>query len=195
MLRRLAVFSLVLSLLALIGFTLVKLTERAGLMPDLSDFASDVEIDMAAKGIELVHGSEGKLIWRLHAESASYDQEKGLVLVQTPDIEYFTQPKGSMLRVRAPQGSVQQESSEVHFWPEVTALYEKVSLEAKEIMYDGQGLLTATGEVLVEQEGVRLTAPVMHFDLNERVFVAEGGVVVESGTGKIFSDPSRTNAP
>lgn len=195
MLRRLAVFLLVLALLAVIGFAIVKLTERAGLMPDLSDFVSDVEIGMAAKGIELIHGNQGKLIWRVRAESATYNQDKGFVLVQAPDIDYFTQPKGSVLRVRAPQGSVQQESSEVHLWPEVTALYEKASLKAKEVMYDGQGLLTATGEVVVEQEGVRLMAPIMHFDLNEHVFVAEGGVVVESGTGKSFSYPSRTNAP
>lgn len=195
MLRRLAVFLLVLALLAVIGFALVKLTERAGLMPDLSGFVSDVEIDMAAKDIELSHGSEGKLLWRLRAEGASYDQEKGFVLVQAPDIDYFTQPKDNLLRVRAPRGSVQQESNEVRFWPEVTALYEKASLKSKEIVYDGHGLLTATGEVVVEQEGVRLMAPVMHFDLNARVFVAEGGVVVESGTGKDFSYPSRTNAP
>ncbi|MEG6548699.1 LPS export ABC transporter periplasmic protein LptC [Desulfocurvibacter africanus] len=195
MLRRLAVFFLVLSLLAVIGFALVKLTERAGLMPDLSGFVTDVEIDMAAKGIELTHGNEGKLIWRLRAESASYDQEKGLVLVQTPNIDYFTQPSDKLLHVRAPQGSVHQESSEVHFWPEVTALYEKASLTAKEIMYDGQGLLTASGGAVVKQEGVTLMAPVMHFDLNARVFVAEGGVVVESGTDKIFTDPLKANAP
>jgi len=193
--RRLVVFGLVLSLLATMGIVFVRLTERAGLMPDLGELSIDVNIDMAAKGIELVHGQEGRLLWRLQAQSASYDQEENLVLAQVPDITYFTDAQGSALLVSAPQGEVRQESGEVRLWPQVAAQYEKASLTAREILYNGQGLLTASGEPILRQEGLTLTASVMSYDLNEQIFVAQGEVVVEAGTGKDFTEPTVRNAP
>lgn len=194
MLRRLAVLLLVLALFAVIGFVLVKLTEQAGLMPDLGGLATDVEIDMAAKGVELSHGDQGRLIWRLRAQGATYDQDKGLVLVQAPEIAYFTSPEDD-LRVSAPQGSVDQKMSAVTLGPIVIANYKNISLTANQVMYDGKGLLKAMGEAVVRQEGVTLTAPVMSYDLDKRLFVAEGGVVIESGTGKSFSEPPNKNVP
>lgn len=195
MLRRLAVLLLVLALFAVIGFVLVKLTERAGLMPDLGGLATDMEIDMAATDVELSHGDQGKLIWRLRAEGARYDQEKSLVLVQAPTIAYFPRPGDGELRVSAPQGSVDQRTSLVTLWPNVAAIYKNTSLTADQIVYDGKGLLKATGNAVVRQEGVELTAPVMCYDLDKRLFVADGGVIIESGTGNSFSEPSKKNAP
>lgn len=195
MLRRLAVLLLVLALFAIIGFVLVKLTERAGLMPDLGELATDLEIDMAATGVELSHGDQGKLIWRLRAEAASYDQEKSLVLVEAPTIAYFPQMENDALRVSAPRGSVDQRTSVVTLWPNVAAAYKNTSLAADQIVYDGKGLLKAMGNAVVRQEGVTLTAPVMSYDLDKRLFVASGGVIIESGTGKNFSEPSKKNAP
>lgn len=195
MLRRLAVLLLVLALFGLMTYVLVKLTEQTGLMPDLGDIAANVEVEMAAKDVELHHGEEGRLIWRLRAQGASYDEEKGLVLVQAPSISYFTLPDNDELRVTATHGSVDQATSAVTLWPDVMARYEKSSLTAPEIVYDGNGLLTATGGVVVQQEGVMLRAPVVSYDLDESLFVAEGGVVLESGIAESPGDHQGRNAP
>jgi LPS export ABC transporter protein LptC len=172
-------------------------------MPDMDELrraAEDIEmdaevgVDLSLQDIELSHGTEGRLQWRLTAKKANYLQEQGVVEVTEPRMVYFfaqgTKQAERMpgnLTIRAAGGTVRQEEQAATLRNDVVAVYKDMTITAEELEYDGPGQrVVLRGNVLLESPDFDCRAQVMRFSLKTQDLVAEQGVAAELATQGIF---------
>lgn len=143
----------------------------------LAKTGADLNVDVSAETVTLIQGEGGQARWRLEAQSARYDNERGLVEVVKPQVRYYTGQDQAELLVNAPQGLVDRGSDSATLWPEVTAQYGDMSLRADKLVYLGKNkTLEMTGRVELRRAGMELNAPTVVVDVTSKNVQAMSGV-------------------
>ncbi|THB63526.1 MAG: LPS export ABC transporter periplasmic protein LptC [Desulfovibrio sp.] len=142
--------------------------------PDLAEVEVDTEqdqaVDLSAQGVELLHGDQGSLKWRLTAQNARFLETGGVVDVDGPEIVYFMEDMEDELRVTAQKGLIEQDDQRARLWPDVVAVYQDNVIQGGELVYDGQGeTLTLTGNVTFQGQELSCSADALVFDITDNV--------------------------
>lgn len=166
----------------LLGFVGWKLISRTA-TPEIPKI--DVSVDLAIKDVELSHGQNGTLEWKLKAAQAEYDMKDNRINVEQPVLTYFFKNGESPIEVAAPKGEVDRGHSMARLWPNVEARYRDFLLTAKEMNYQGETKsLILDGEVRLKQKDLSMAAPRVLVDLDKETITAEGGVQAILLTGE-----------
>lgn len=147
----------------------------------------NVDVEMSARGIELVQSRQGRMLWRLRAASGAVDAGGQLLRIEAPVVDYFPEADGQPVNIRGPRGEVDQGRGTMRLFPQATAVQGPATLTADELTYDGGNLLEAHGQVRLVRGRTTLAAPHAAFDLARGEFTAHQGVEVTLGSG--FQSP------
>lgn len=144
-------------------------------VPDLAEVEVEQDdeerpVDLSAAGVELMHGDEGRLKWRLMAQSARFLQEGGIVEVDGPEIVYMLEGMDGELHVNATQGVIEQDLETARLWPDVVAVYQDNVMNAQELTYSGaENTLRLTGGVSMAGPTITCSAQELAFDLTANI--------------------------
>lgn len=164
---------------------------------ELPSVPEDVEVDLSLQGVRLSQGSEGRKAWSLEANSASFDEESGMLSLKEPRVTYQGKTGDAPVFVQAPEGEVSQEKNTARMWPRVKATYQEYTVTAKQLDYVGKkDLITFTGDVVMAGENSVIRAPEASILLKEDVMTARGGVeAVMQDSGEIDLPGMGTEGP
>lgn len=141
---------------------------------------ADVGVDLSLSGVELTHGEEGRMQWKLTADKARYLEDKGLISLEGPRIEYRTYQDPHSIIVTAEKGLVDQENRNAELWSGLEGTYGDNVIHAERLEYTGQDkILLITGNVVLEGPRWRCETGRMRFILEDNVLVMEQGVRAE----------------
>jgi LPS export ABC transporter protein LptC len=139
----------------------------------------EMNADVALDGVEMRLGQAGRTLWELKAISATYNQEKQLVLLNAPSIVKHLSKQDLPIQVDAPQGEVNQSSNDIRLWSGVHMQYGPMSLTSDEAVYiQVDETIYLHGDVLLNRQGMQLRAPKGNVHLPTWVVNATGGVEV-----------------
>lgn len=161
-----------------------------GLDPEDLNVKAEVDVDLSLKGIELSHGKEGQLHWKLTAKRAQYLQDQGVVEVTEPKISYHFVDDNKTLEVVAAQGRIEQQNERARLWPEVTAEYGENTLRADELEYEGER------RELILSGNVQLMGPKLNcYAARMRYMLKTNDIIVEDGVkAQFILDPWESNS-
>jgi len=129
------------------------------------------------KNIDLTQGEDGVLLWRLKAAWGSMNQKDNLILMDEPDILYFTRPDNKEVRVTARKGEVQQTEERVRLWNEVVATYEGNRLDAAQMIYTTKNKRAVFDQgAVVSAENMRGSANLLEWDMEHNIITASDNV-------------------
>lgn len=135
------------------------------------------EADVSAEDIELVQGKQGSLTWRLLAKTARYNQEKGLISVEYPQLTAYFGADRQEVYVRADRGEVDQENDNLTLFDGVNGRFGDLALDAQHLDYVGAiDKVYLKGGVMVRRPDMSIQAKALEIDLITRQLVAAGGV-------------------
>ena len=157
-----------------------------------------LNVDMAVDAVRLTQARDGRIAWRLDAESGQYDQPSLTVTAHRPVVTFFPErplePGVAELIVTAPLGVLSQATSAARLEPQVNATYGSITMTSRILEFDGKNLLTATGDVLIKRGGNSLAAPIVYYDLAAGLFTASEGVemiLTESNAQSMTQTPAQ----
>lgn len=152
-----------------------------------SPLVSSAEI--SAEDILLEQGSGGALDWRLQARKAAYDQDKGLVVVERPQLTAYFGDDRQEVYVRADSGEVDQQNDNLTLYDNVDGRFGMFTVQAKNFDYVGAiDKVVIKGGVSVTRPDLKVKAPAVEIDLLSRRMVAAGGVEAVVSTSAVGSD-------
>ncbi|MBN2140734.1 MAG: LPS export ABC transporter periplasmic protein LptC [Desulfovibrionaceae bacterium] len=133
--------------------------------------------DIVAQDIELVQGKQGKVLWRLRAASAEYDQKKGVVLVRGPQMSSYVGEDRREVYVRGRMGEVNQKDNNLTLWDDVQGRFGLFVLKADTFDYIGaMDKIFLKGGVSVSRPDISVNATAIEIDISARELVAAGQV-------------------
>jgi LPS export ABC transporter protein LptC len=152
-----------------------------------SPLVSSTEI--SAEDILLEQGSEGALDWKLQARKAAYDQDKGLVVVERPQLTAYFGDDRQEVYVRADAGEVDQQNDNLTLYDNVDGRFGMFTVQAKNFDYVGAiDKVVIKGGVSVARPDLEVNATAVEIDLLSRQMVAAGGVEAVVSTSAVGSD-------
>lgn len=135
------------------------------------------EADVSAEDIELVQGKEGTMTWKLLAKTARYNQEKGLIGVEYPQLTAFFGEDRKEVYVRADRGDVDQDNDNLTLYDGVSGRFGDLALDAQHLDYVGAiDKVYLKGGVTVRRPDMTIQAKAMEIDLVTHQLIAAGGV-------------------
>ncbi|MCJ2163920.1 MULTISPECIES: LPS export ABC transporter periplasmic protein LptC [unclassified Pseudodesulfovibrio] len=135
------------------------------------------EADVSAEDIELVQGKQGSMTWKLLAKTAKYNQEKGLIGVDYPQLTAYFGDDRQEVYVRADRGEVDQANDNLTLSDGVSGRFGDLALDAQQLDYVGAiDKVYLKGGVTVRRPDMTITATALEIDLITRQLVAAGGV-------------------
>ncbi|MBG0789573.1 MAG: LPS export ABC transporter periplasmic protein LptC [Desulfovibrionaceae bacterium] len=135
------------------------------------------DADVSAEDIELVQGKQGAMTWKLLAKTAKYNQEKGLIGVEYPQLTAFFGEDRQEVYVRADRGDVDQQNDNLTLYDGVSGRFGDLALDAQFLDYVGAiDKVYLKGGVAVRRPDMTIKAKAMEIDLVTRQLVAAGGV-------------------
>ncbi|WP_156900651.1 LPS export ABC transporter periplasmic protein LptC [Maridesulfovibrio bastinii] len=141
--------------------------------PVRSNGTSDVSVD----GIELTQGTGGDIEWKLKAGSADYDQEKGLVIADKPEVTYFLGRDRKEVVVRAVHGEVSQKGKGLRLWKNVRGHYGELALKAENLHFNPKkNFLILNGNVILNSHSLFVEAPKVSVNLKTREITVDNNV-------------------
>lgn len=167
-------------------------TNLADMLPEVSQ--PQLAVELAASRIELTHGRQGNLDWRLTAVSSRLAPDGKTFEMASPNMEIFTD-QGEKVILRAAKGTVNQETNTMRMQSEVIGVYGATTLNAEQLDYDGTRLLTASSResrVRVVRNDASLLATTLTYDVQARHMTALGGVdLTLTGTVLAAKEPRK----
>lgn len=140
-------------------------------------FGGNSTSDVSVEEIELTQGSGGDIEWKLKAGSADYDQEKGLVMADNPQVTYFLGRDRKEVIVRALHGEVSQKGEGLRLWEDVNGNYGDLGLDADILNFrPDENLLILSGNVTLHSPSLFVTAPLVRVNLKTREIMVDDGV-------------------
>ncbi|NDV19205.1 LPS export ABC transporter periplasmic protein LptC [Pseudodesulfovibrio sp. JC047] len=135
------------------------------------------EANVVAKDIELVQGKQGSLTWKLLAKTAKYNQERGLIGVETPQLTAFLGTDRKEVYVRSDRGEVDQANDNLTLYDNVSGRFGTLALDAQQLDYVGAiDKVYLKGGVTVRRPDLTIQATALEIDLVTRQLVAAGAV-------------------
>lgn len=135
------------------------------------------DADVSAEDIELVQGKQGAMTWKLLAKTAKYNQEKGLIGVEFPQLTAYFGEDRQEVYVRADRGDVDQDNDNLTLYDGVSGRFGDLALDAQFLDYVGAiDKVYLKGGVAVRRPDMTITAKAMEIDLVTRQLIAAGGV-------------------
>lgn len=135
------------------------------------------EADIIAEDIELVQGKQGAMTWKLLAKTAKYNQEKGLIGVEKPQLTAFYGEDRKEVYVKADSGDVDQKDDNLTLYDNVTGRFGDLSLNAQHLDYVGAiDKVYLKGGVTIRRPDMSFTAKAVELNLATRQLVAAGRV-------------------
>lgn len=135
------------------------------------------EADIIAEDIELVQGKQGVMTWKLLAKTAKYNQEKGLIGVEKPQLTAFYGEDRKEVYVKADSGDVDQKDDNLTLYDNVTGRFGDLSLNAQHLDYVGAiDKVYLKGGVTIRRPDMSFTAKAVELNLATRQLVAAGRV-------------------
>eukprot|EP00831_Metopus_contortus_P008609 TRINITY_DN13301_c0_g1_i1.p2 TRINITY_DN13301_c0_g1~~TRINITY_DN13301_c0_g1_i1.p2 ORF type:complete len:236 (+),score=36.93 TRINITY_DN13301_c0_g1_i1:264-971(+) len=149
------------------------------------------EADISAEDIELVQGKQGSLTWKLLAKTAKYNQEKGLIGVDYPQLTAYFGKDRQEVYVRADRGEVDQDNDNLTLYDGVSGRFGDLALDAQQLDYVGAiGKVYLKGGVTVRRPDMTIQAKALEIDLVTRQLVAAGGVEALLAPGGLERNPT-----
>lgn len=149
-----------------------------------SPLVSNAEIN--AEDILLEQGSDGMLDWKLQARTASYDQDKKLVVVERPQLTAYFGEDRKEVYVRSDRGEVDQKNDNLTLYDNVDGRFGMFSVKAKNFDYVGAiDKVVIKGGVTVARPDLEVNATAVEIDLLSREMVAAGGVSAVVSTSAV----------
>ena len=174
--RKVIAGGLVLLVLGFFLFSRGSKEERPAVISPLTDHAN---VDVSMSGVEMRLGQEGRTLWTLRAQSASYDQGHQTVLLDAPSIIKSFDDQGTPVIVNAPLGEVDQSTSDIRLWSGVHMEYGPTYLNSQEAIFiQVDETIFLYGDILLDRQGLQMRSARGDVDLNTWVVNAEGGVEV-----------------
>lgn len=136
-------------------------------------------VKASLQDIELIHGQQGKPVWRLRASSSHMSREGKTIYFKEPRLQYYMENGSEVVRVAAAQGSLDQKDGRAAFWPEVVTNYRDMELMAGRMAY------TAEQKQLHFSRGVEAKSPGMEILSQEAVFALPKQEFVFQGQAKV----------
>lgn len=135
------------------------------------------DADVSAEDIELVQGKQGTMTWKLLAKTARYNQDKGLIGVEYPQLTAYFGEDRREVYVRADRGDVDQNNDNLTLYDGVSGRFGDMALDAQFLDYVGAiDKVYLKGGVTVRRPDMTVTAKAMEIDLVTRELIAAGGV-------------------
>lgn len=135
------------------------------------------DADVSAEDIELVQGKQGAMTWKLLGKTAKYNQEKGLIGVDYPQLTAFFGEDRQEVYVRADRGDVDQQNDNLTLYDGVSGRFGDMALDAQFLDYVGAiDKVYLKGGVAVRRPDMTIKAQAMEIDLVTRQLIAAGGV-------------------
>jgi LPS export ABC transporter protein LptC len=140
------------------------------------DVPRDLDWDVLLENIELSHGEQGRLVWKLQAREAGYTYEEELTDIEDPVATYYGRD-GLVLEVTAPKGRLLQAKQRAVMWPRVVVTQDEMEITGDRMNYlGGEQELQLDGNVSMQGKGMSLTAPRLRVDLESGTLLATDGV-------------------
>jgi hypothetical protein len=137
-----------------------------------------LDVDLAVEDIELRQGRDGRMLWRVRAPVGRYNQETGLVAVDSPRIEYFLEDSTPMITAR--RGEVAQEQGLASLRDDVLVVWDNATICARALDFNADDdFLVLTGEVRMHKDFLHLMASRIEVFLDRNEIVAPDGVRVD----------------
>ncbi len=166
--------ALVLVLLVLVFFYQLSQEER---QPEL---LHELDIAVAVQGLELVRGEKGQIEWKLQAVSSRYDQEKGILFLEEPRLEFFLQQGDQSLIVQGQEGTYDQSDRIAKFSSNVQAFYNETLLEARALEYrEKEDKIYFAGPVVLRHQSMQARGEQAVYDLAHEKITLEQQVGVD----------------
>lgn len=138
------------------------------------------EPDIAAQDVEIVQGSGGEIRWRLRAQKAEYDQTRGVVRVERPQMTSYLGPDRQEVFIMSEQGVVDQGADNMEFSGGVVGKVSDFTLKARSFDFLSEtNIITLRGMVELTRPDMVVHAGVVRIDLANRQMVADEGVDAE----------------
>lgn len=135
------------------------------------------DADVTAEDVELVQGKQGAMTWKLLAKTAKYNQERGLIIVDRPQLTAYFGNDRKEVYVRADFGEVNQKEDNLTLHDGVSGRFGDLALDARQLDYVGAiDKVYLKGGVTVRRPDMMIQAKAMEIDLVTRQLVAAGGV-------------------
>lgn len=146
-------------------------------IPEKKEHTSLDDADIKATDIELLQGKDGLLQWRLQAREAQYDQKKGLVAVDLPQVTAFFGEARQEVFIRADHGDIDQKNDNLTLWDNISGRFGMFTLKAEHFDYIGAiGKIFLKGGVTVHKPDLSVNATAVEIDIETKQLVAAGGV-------------------
>ncbi len=131
------------------------------------------------KGFEHTAVEDGKIIWRIYADSASLAQDGSTVRLENIEA-YFYQKNASPVRVTASHGEANLITKHSVLSGDVNLFIDEYLLNTQGLQYNGEShILKSKAKVILKGKGEILKADSATFDLAKNIIILEGNV---SGT-------------
>lgn len=135
------------------------------------------QADVSAEDIELVQGKQGAMSWKLLAKRARYNQEKGLIGVEYPQLTAFFGEDRKEVYVRSDRGDIDQDNDNLTLYDGVSGRFGDFALDAQHLDYVGAiDKVYLKGGVTVRRPDMTIRAKAMEIDLVTHQLIAAGGV-------------------
>lgn len=135
------------------------------------------DADVSAEDIELVQGKQGAMTWKLLAISAKYNQEKGLIGVERPQLTAYFGDDRKEVYVRSDTGEVDQKNDNLTLYKNVTGRFGNMAIDSQQLDYIGAlDKVFLKGGVTLRRPDMTIKAKALEINLESRQMVASGGV-------------------
>lgn len=135
------------------------------------------EADVVGEDVELTQGADGRIDWKVQAKSAQYDETKGLVAVNLPQLTAYIGEERGEVFLRADRGEVDQTGDNLRLWDDVIGRYGRFAVSAADFDYIGSmNKIYLRGQVCIERQDMAVNATTVEIDITARTLVAAGGV-------------------
>lgn len=127
----------------------------------------------------------GRVQWELEADSAQMQNESEKVLLQSPDVIFFSND-GEKFEVEASQGILNTKNNNMVVEGAVRLSNRQYTVHTEKLVYqDAERLLVSNGKIKILSNAVQLQANAMTYDIeNDQVHFngqVEGNIVGETG--------------
>lgn len=179
--RALVVFSIAFAV-AIGGFWAFSTWDKGEFAPKEEQSARQVrdvpQADVSASKVELTHGLNGRLVWKLVAEEAEMGRKAGPVDLSSPVVTYYPEDKSrGEIRISALKGMADPENGSLTMSDNIQAVMDDMKLVADSMVYSGEtGKLEFNGGVVLMRQGLSVRAQKAMVDVNRKQVEAVGRV-------------------
>ncbi len=131
---------------------------------------------MRLVGLHQTATKDGKVQWKLDAESAELEADSGRMILKSPVVDFHTED-GGIVHLTAEQGVLDTRSNDMQVSGNVRLRDDRYTLLTEMLIYQhAQRTLRSDVPVIIESDAFGLRADTMTYDLEENRALFEGQV-------------------